>query len=63
VTILRCLDVEDADAIDESLAAENFDFVNVDRERLHESYEAGSTRVIRTGIAYYSSGYRSIGLS
>ena len=36
----ECLDMEDADAIDEILAGANFDFVKVDRERLHESYEA-----------------------
>ena len=40
VTILRCLDVEGADAIDEILAAAAFDFARVDRARLHESYEA-----------------------
>jgi hypothetical protein len=34
------LEVEDADAIDRILAVANFDFVKVDRERLHESYEA-----------------------
>jgi hypothetical protein len=34
------LDVDDADAIDGILAAAAFDFVKVDRTRLHESYEA-----------------------